>query len=304
MCEILTFSIVGYDPNNGDYGVAVQSKFLCVGSIVPWARAKVGAIAIQAGTNSTYGPKGLAFLESGMSSNQVIAKLLENDELKETGQLAVIDSQGNAAAFTGNDCFEWAGHQVGEHYSCQGNILVGEETIQSMASSFEREPGDLINKLIAALVAADQEGRGDARGKQSACILVVRDKAGYGGFDRLVDIRVDEHPEPIKELQRIFQLYELTFLSRESPEHRLPIEAEIATNMKTILEELGYLDPKTKTPMEGWDRPERDAFEWWIGINNFENKWRDDGTVWKSIYEYMLVEKGTPFVSLRKMSEQ
>ncbi len=301
----MTYSIVGYDPNTDDLGVAVQSKFMCVGAIVPWARANVGAVATQSWINTTYGPNGLSLLESGMVPAQVIQKLTMNDEQKDDRQVGVINNKGEAAAFTGQACFEWAGHIIGENYSCQGNILISEETVQSMASAFENQPGDLADKLIAAVVAADQEGRGDVRGKQSASLLIVREKGGYGGFnDRFIDIRVDEHPEPIKELERVFKIYDMTFLPREPPENLLTIEGDIAINIKEILQELGYLDSKNKTPGTDWEKPEREAFEWWVGINNFENKWRDDGKVWNSIYDYMLTEKGTSYISLKKMSER
>ncbi|MFX0209557.1 MAG: DUF1028 domain-containing protein [Candidatus Hodarchaeota archaeon] len=282
----MTFSIVGYDPNTGDLGVAVQSKFLCVGAIVPWARADIGAIATQGGADHSYGLKGLSLLESGLSPNQVIAKLVKQ------GQVGIIDSKGNPAAYTGKDCPAWAGHLVGEHYSCQGNVLISEETVEGMASGFEQESGDLPEKLIAALQAADREGRGDARGKQSACLYIVRKKGGYRGYtDNFVDIRIDDHPEPIKELQRVFELYDMTFLTREPPENLLKIEGKIASDIKRILTELGYLDLNKITLNEEWGEVEHKAFEWWMSFNNFENKWRDDGMVWKSIYEHIMREK-------------
>lgn len=290
----MTFSIVGYDPNTGDLGVAVHSKFLCVGAIVPWARANVGAVATQGGADHSYGLKGLALLESGLTPNQVIAKLVKQ------GQVGMIDSKGNTAAYTGKECPVWAGHLMGEHYSCQGNVLISEETVQSMASAFEQESGELPEKLIAALQAADQDGRGDARGKQSACLYIVREKGGYRGYtNNFVDIRIDDHPDPINELQRVFELYDMTFLTREPPENLLKIEGEIAIKIKQILTEHGYLDLDKAAPAGGWGYVEAEAFEWWMGFNNFENKWRDDGMVWKSIYEYLIKEKGTSYVSIK-----
>ncbi|MCP4762068.1 MAG: DUF1028 domain-containing protein, partial [archaeon] len=192
----MTFSIIGFDPENGDFGVAVQSKFICVGSVVTWAEAGVGAIATQADANTSFGPRGLEYLKKGINSKEVLEKLLQKDDKREHRQLAIIDSNGNAAVHTGKECFYWAGHIVGKNFSCQGNILIGEDTIQDMASAFENQEGDLATKLLSALSAADKEGKGDVRGKQSSALLVVRKKGGYGGFtDRLIDIRVDEHPE-------------------------------------------------------------------------------------------------------------
>ncbi len=195
----MTFSIVAFDPKTGDLGVAVQSKFPCVGSVVPWAKSNVGAIATQAFVNTTYGPRGLKLLEEGFSASEVLSKLLEDDDLREQRQVGIIDAKGNAVAFTGKECFYWAGQVVGANFSCQGNILVSDETVKSMASAFNETEGDLADKLLAVLTAADEEGRGDVRGKQSASLLIVREKGGYGGYtDIMVDIRVDDHKEPIK----------------------------------------------------------------------------------------------------------
>ena len=179
----MTFSIVAYDPKNGDFGVAVQSKFLCVGQIVPWAKANVGAVATQANVNTSFGPRGLELLEKGYTSEEVVAELLKDDELKEQRQLAVIDKSGIATPFTGSDAFYWAGHKAGKYYSCQGNILVDEKTVADMSNAFESTEGDLADKLLAVMRAADQPGRGDVRGKQSAAILIVRNKAKERAMD-------------------------------------------------------------------------------------------------------------------------
>ena len=291
----MTFSIVAYD-ENGDFGVAVQSKFLCVGQIVPWAKANVGAVATQANVNTSFGPRGLELLGKGYTSEEVIAELLKDDELKEQRQLAVIDRKGIATPFTGADAFYWAGHKAGKNYSCQGNILVDDKTVEDMSSAFETTKGDLADKLLAVLRAADQPGRGDVRGKQSAALLIVRDKGGFGGYtDRWIDIRVDEHLEPIKELNRIFQIYDMTFLKRENPENLWDIEGEIESNIKGTLIQLNYLKTKDVNRNELLA-----ALEDWTGINNFENKWVEN-KIWRSVYDYMLEEKGTPMVALRKM---
>ncbi|MHA1475443.1 MAG: DUF1028 domain-containing protein [Promethearchaeota archaeon] len=300
----MTFSIVAFDPKTGDLGVAVQSKFPCVGSVVSWAKTNVGAVATQAFANTTFGPRGLKLLEEGFSSNEVLSKLLEDDDLREQRQLGIIDAKGNAVAFTGKDCFYWAGHVVGENFSCQGNILVSEDTVKDMASAFKNTEGDLADKLLAVLTAADMEGRGDVRGKQSAHLLIVREKGGYGGFtDVMVDIRVDEHKEPIKELKRIFKMYDMIMLEREDPKNLMKIEGDVSLNIKRVLIELGYIDKDPTEILEVWEETDSKAFENWVGINNFENKWKKDGTIWRSIYDYLINEKGTKMVQLKKMSE-
>lgn len=295
----MTFSIIAYDPQTGDYGVAVQSKFPNVGVIVPWARANVGAVATQANANTSFGPEGLNLLASRFSAEDALNKLLSNDHEKETRQVALIDTQGKAAAFTGSKCHEWAGHIVGEYYSVQGNILFGKETLEEMAAAFEECKGDLADKLIAALKAADKEGRGDRRGKQSASLLVVKEKGGYQGYtDRYIDIRVDDHPEPIKELERIFKIYDMTFLSREDPSNLLVIEGIIISSVKQVLSELGYYAQREFGSEDTWTEIDTQALRDWFGINNFENKWRDDGTIWKSVYDYLVNEKGSPYLPL------
>ena len=300
----MTFSIVAFDPKTGDLGVAVQSKFPCVGSIVPWAKSNVGAVATQANVNTTFGPRGLKLLEEGFSSSEVLSKLLEDDDLREQRQVGIIDAKGNAVAFTGKDCFYWAGHVVGENFSCQGNILVSDETVKSMAAAFQETEGDLADKLLAVLSAADEEGRGDVRGKQSAALLIVREKGGFGGFtDVLVDIRVDDHKEPIKELIRIFGMIDMIMLEREDPSNIMKIEGDVSLNIKRVLIELGYIDKDPNDILELWEETDTKAFENWVGINNFENKWKNDGTIWKSIYDYLINEKGTRMVQLKKMSE-
>lgn len=292
----MTFSIVAYDEKNGDFGVAVESKFLCVGQIVPWAKANIGAVATQANVNTSFGPRGLELLGEGYTSEEVIAELLKDDELKEQRQVAVIDKKGIATPFTGSDAFYWAGHKAGKNYSCQGNILVDEKTIEDMSHAFENTEGDLANKLLAVLLAADQPGRGDVRGKQSASLLIVRDKGGFGGYtDRWVDIRVDEHFEPLKELSRIFDIYDMTFLKREDQSNLWDIEGEIESNIKHTLIELNYIKSKDVSRKELLI-----ALENWTGINNFENKWVEN-KIWKSVYDFMMEEKGTPMVALRKM---
>ena len=204
---VATFSIVGYDPATGDLGVAVQSKFFAVGSVVPWAKAGVGAIASQAFGNTTFGPRGLALLEQGVPVDDVIATMLADDEAREQRQIGIVDAHGVSAAHTGAKCMAWAGHESGPGFSAQGNILVSEETVKAMAQGFRTTEGILGEKLMRALEAGQAAG-GDSRGMQSAAILIVRDKGGYGGYnDRYCDLRVDDAADPIAELRRIFDMW-------------------------------------------------------------------------------------------------
>jgi uncharacterized Ntn-hydrolase superfamily protein len=204
--DIATFSIVGFDPETEELGIAVASKFLAVGAVVPWARAGVGAVATQAFANVTYGERGLALLESGMDAQEVLDNLTGADEEKDRRQVGVVDRHGNSATFTGKECIPWAGGKVGKYYACQGNILVCEETVNAMAGAFEAAQGDLATRLVTALKAGEDAG-GDARGRQSAALLVVKEAGGYGGGnDRYIDLRVDDHPEPIEELLRVLSI--------------------------------------------------------------------------------------------------
>ena len=210
---IATFSIVAFDPETKELGVAVQSKFLAVGSIVPWAKAGVGAIATQAKGNPTYGPRGLSLLKEGKSPEEVIELLLENDEEKEHRQIGVIDAKGNTANFTGEECIDWAGSIKAKNFSAQGNILVDEKTIENMASTFQNEKGDLADRLVASLKAGQKAG-GDSRGRQAAALYVAKENGSFGGYsDRYIDLRVDDHERPIEELDRLLNLFYKTFES-------------------------------------------------------------------------------------------
>ncbi len=203
---ISTFSIVAIDPRNGDLGVAVQSKYFSVGSIVTWVEAEVGAIATQAFVNVSYGPNGLKLLREGLSADEVIAELTQKDEEREERQLGVVDAKGNVACFTGKNCLEWAGSKTGKTYTAQGNILTSEDVVLAMADHFENAEGELADKLMAALEGG-QEAGGDARGRQSAALIVMRKGAGRAGYgDRYIDLRVEDHAEPIQELRRLFGL--------------------------------------------------------------------------------------------------
>jgi len=279
-----TFSIVAFDPSNGDLGVAVQSKFIAVGSVVPWAKAGVGAIATQAWCNVSSGPDGLRMLEEGLSAPEALQKLLQRDPRPEVRQIAIVDVKGGVAAHTGKECMSWAGHVTGSGFSCQGNILAGSEVVESMAKAYDETRGDLIEKLLQALTAGQAAG-GDRRGQQSAALLVVREKGGYEGYsDRYVDLRVDEHAAPIEELKRVFQIYDMTMLSREDPKNLLAIDHDIAITIQRDLKKLRIYDGKITG---SFDLATQKALADFVHINNFENKMHKDGRIWKSILNYL-----------------
>lgn len=241
---IATYSIVARDPRTGELAVGVQSKFLSVGAVVPWAQAGVGAIATQAWANVSFGPAGLQLLTEGLSATEALERLLATDTGREHRQVGIVDRHGNAAAHTGEKCMHWAGHHVGDGYTCQGNILVSEATVKNMASSYEASASlpHIADRVIAALAAAQQAG-GDSRGKQSSALYVVREKGGYGGGnDRLVDLRVDDHPEPIEELQRLMDLHRQVWLAPTPPERYHLDTADKVMRLQAFLRELGVFD--------------------------------------------------------------
>lgn len=208
---ISTFSIIARDPKTGELGIAVQSKFIAVGGVVPYASAGVGAVATQAWGNVLYGPRGIDLLSSGKNPTEVIEMLTSADPLRNKRQLAVIGPIGKPSHYTGSECLDWAGGKRGDHFSAQGNLLAGPRVIETMASSFNLSSGSLSLRLLKALEAGQNAG-GDKRGKQSAALLVVRAGWGYGGLnDRFRDLRVDDHPTPIQELIRIFHLHRKIF---------------------------------------------------------------------------------------------
>lgn len=211
-----TYSIVAHDPSTDDLGVAVQSRYFSVGPVVPWAEADVGAVATQAFVNVSYGPRGLQLLKEGLTVEEVIEKLTGEDEGKEFRQLGIVDAKGNAAAYTGTKCLEWAGSKVGKCYSTQGNILTDEEVVEKIAEKFESTKGDLAGRLVAALEAGEKAG-GDARGRQSAALLVVRKNAGRGGYgDKSIELRVEDNSDPVAELKRLLKFHRVYYLIDEA----------------------------------------------------------------------------------------
>mgnify|MGYP001449396652 CR=1 FL=1 len=208
---VATFSIVARDPLTGEIGVAVQSKFVAVGSVVPYAEAGVGAIASQALGNVRYGPIGLKLLREGKSAREVVELMTQADPRQAYRQLGAIAPEGNSSIHTGTKCMDWAGGQTGRNFAVQGNLLAGPEVIEAMAEGFKEANGTLSERMIDSLRAGQREG-GDKRGRQSAALLVVRKGWGYGGLnDRFRDLRVDDHPAPIEELERIYRLHRKIF---------------------------------------------------------------------------------------------
>lgn len=208
---VATFSIVARNPETGELGVAVQSKFVAVGAVVPWAKAGVGAVATQSYANTTYGPRGLELMAKGVAPEEILKQLTAEDPQRERRQVGVVDAKGKSATFTGSACLAWAGGVAEEDLACQGNILAGEGVVAAMRKAYRESGGDFGDRLLAALQAGQDAG-GDTRGKQSAALLIVRDGWGYGGLsDRYRDLRVDDHAEPIAELKRIYDVHRSIF---------------------------------------------------------------------------------------------
>jgi uncharacterized Ntn-hydrolase superfamily protein len=236
---IATYSLVACDLDQGEWGVAVQSKFLAVGSVVPWAEPEVGAVATQAYANPRYGPDGLARLRQGLTADEVVKRLTEADDGRDERQLGVVDAAGGGATYTGSGCHDWAGGRVGSGYAAQGNILVSGETVDALAETFEATAGSLADRLLAGLAAAQAAG-GDSRGQQSASLLVVRRDGGYAGLsDVVVDLRVDDHEAPIEELRRLHGLHDQLY-GKTPRDQWLPVDDELRAEIDERLAKLGY----------------------------------------------------------------
>ena len=271
--KLSTFSIVASDLDAQEWGVAVQSKFLAVGALVPWARAGVGAVATQSYAKVSFGPNGLELMAGGLSATETLARLLEADEGRARRQVGLVDAQGQPATFTGDECHDWAGGLTGRTYAAQGNILVSAATVEAMARTFEAAQGELADRLVAAL-AAGQAAGGDRRGQQSAAVLVVRPGGGYGGDnDRYLDLRVDDDPEPIQRLQALVDLHHLFFRPPE-PGEMVAVEGELAREVQQILRWAGYYDG----PLSGaYDPATRRALTDLVGNENFEERFDEEG---------------------------
>src|SRR5881392_3463384 len=237
---VATYSIVACDLSAGQWGAAVQSKFLAVGSVVPWAEPQVGAIATQAYANPRYGPDGLALLREGRTAEEVIEALTSADEGRDERQVGVVDGAGRAATFTGKGCHDWAGGRTGACYAAQGNILVSEATVDALAATFEATAGTpLAERLIECLAAAQAAG-GDSRGQQASALLVVERDGGYGKLsDVLVDLRVDDHERPVDELARLYGLHDAIF-GKTPRSQWVEVDAQLAGELRERLARLGY----------------------------------------------------------------
>jgi len=279
----MTFSIVARDPHTGDLGIAVESKFLAVGAVVPWARAGVGAIATQSWANTAYGPRGLDLLASELEASVVLEQLLAEDAERGQRQVGIVGVSGSPASYTGDGCFSWAGGKTGADYACQGNILVGEPTVLAMAASFEQSTGPLSKRLLEAL-AAGQAAGGDSRGQQSAALLVVREGGGYGGFnDRMIDLRVDDHPQPIQELQRLLLLHELYFTAPDSQD-TLTIDQVLTSELQSLLIQSGdYQGAASGT----YDEPTHHALRALVGRENLEERWFEDARIDRVVLDFL-----------------
>jgi len=259
---VSTFSMVAIDPENGDLGVVVQSKFPNLRPVVPWAKAGVGAVATQSFAKLDYGIRGLQLMENGASAEEALRIVLRDDDDRQERQVGIVDATGGAATWTGTNAFDWKGARIGNRdgtvtpvgpeqgnvgtvvvghgFTAQGNILVSAETVQAMADAFEAAEGELAARLVAALVAGGKAG-GDQRGEQSAALLVVREGAGYDGMDNYIDISVYDHPTPIAELERLYRLNNLYFTQSE-PANMIPVDETIARELQEIWTERGFYD--------------------------------------------------------------
>jgi uncharacterized Ntn-hydrolase superfamily protein len=256
---VATYSIAACDLEAGQWGVATQSKFLAVGSVVPWAEPRVGAIATQAYANPRYGSEGLALLREGLTAEQVVDRLTSADEGRDHRQLGIVDEKGRSASFTGDECLDWAGGRTGPCYAAQGNILVSAETVDALAETFEGSSGALADRLLDCLDAAQAAG-GDRRGQQSAAILVVEKDGGYAKLsDVVVELRVEDHERPLEELRRLYRLHQALF--GETPrEEWLTVDESLADELRARLAKLGY------------DGDLEDAFNRWAGNVNLEER--------------------------------
>ncbi|HEU4448899.1 MAG TPA: DUF1028 domain-containing protein [Gaiellaceae bacterium] len=260
---VATYSIAACDLERREWGVAVQSKFLAVGAAVPAAEAEVGAVATQAWANLAYRADGLALLRDGLPAEAVVGRLVEADDGRDQRQVGVVDRSGGAASYTGRACLEWAGGRTGPGFAAQGNILVSGATVDALAETFTAGGGEPLAPRLLACLAAAQAAGGDRRGQQSAALVVVRREGGYGGTsDVAVDLRVDDHPRPVAELERLYGLHDLLF--GQTPEEEwLPVDAALAGELRERLAALGYAHDDLRAALEAW-----------AGTENFEERVR------------------------------
>jgi len=275
----MTFSIVACDLEEQAWGVAVASKFPAVGAVVPWAQADAGAVATQAFANTSFGPRGLNLMSTGLSAEEALARLLQDDPERELRQVGLVDVHGGSVTFTGNGCFPWAGGVKGKGYAIQGNILKSAKVVPAIEKAFIKAKGNLPKRLYAALLAGDRAG-GDKRGRQSAAIYVVKLKAGYGSNnDRWIDYRVDDHEDPVLRLGELLEMQELYF-GKSSEKERTEVKGTVLQQLTDILTQAGYLK-KSKNF--------RSAFNEFIGNENFEER-VDPDAKWidKPVLKYLV----------------
>jgi len=280
-----TFSIVACDLDESAWGVAVASKFPAVGAVVPWAQAEAGVVATQSFANTSFGPRGLEMMASGLSAEKVLAKLLEDDEEREQRQVGLVDAHGQAATFTGSKCFEWAGGLTGPGYAIQGNILVGKQVVKAMQKTFLETKGNLPARLHTALLAGDRAG-GDRRGRQSASIYVVKPKGGYGGFiDRWIDYRVDDHEDPVPRLGELLEMHELYF-GESDESQRVSLKGKTLKQLQEILIRFEHMEGE----VDGvYDERTAKALRAFTGNENFEERCDlEAGWIDKPVLEYLI----------------
>jgi uncharacterized Ntn-hydrolase superfamily protein len=257
---VATYSIAACDLEAGQWGVATQSKFLAVGSVVPWAEPHVGAIATQAWANPRYGPNGLRLLRDGRSAAEAVAELTAADEGRDHRQLGIVDAAGDGATYTGGECLEWAGGIAGPGFAAQGNILVSEATVRALVDTFASTAGRPLAERLLACLAAAQAAGGDRRGQQSAALLVVERDGGYASLsDVLVDLRVDDHPAPVEELARVYRMHQALF-GRTPRDEWVPVDDALAAELRERLARLGYEGELAA------------AFSTWAGTENLEER--------------------------------
>jgi uncharacterized Ntn-hydrolase superfamily protein len=278
-----TFSIVALDPKTGELGIAVESKFLSVGAVVPWAKAGVGAIATQSWANTSYGPRGLRLIKQGLTPKQVGAKLIVGDKQADRRQFGIVDAQGRSFTYTGGGCYEWAGGIARKNFTAQGNILASPAVVDALVETFEMTEGDLAGRLVAAL-AAGQAAGGDRRGEESAALLVVRARGGYAGFnDRYIDLRVDDHPHPIDELRRLLDLHRL-YLGKTNPAHIIPLDPGIVRELQEMMRRRGYY----KGASDGeWNGATQTAFREFAGVENFEDRLVEGSNIDRVVLDFL-----------------
>lgn len=278
---LTTFSIVAADPQSGEIGIAVQSKFLSVGAVVPWIRAGIGAIATQAFANTACGPKALELLTAGRTPDEALQEAIAADEHREDRQFGIVDVSGRSGTFTGGKCIEWAGGIAGPNFAAQGNCLAGPGVVDALASTFRESHGHLADRLVGALRAGQSAG-GDKRGQQSAALVIEKPGGGYAGYnDRYVDLRVDDHPAPIDELARLLELHKLYFFPA-APQDVLQVDDSLGRAIVRELVRIGALEAQGP-----YDEHARAALVRFMHVENLENRVRDDGTVDRQTVEYL-----------------